>query len=242
VEAASPNIALAVEKVARLVVYRNARGLATFPYDIRVSNAGPDPAPDTVLRDTAPRGVRYVRIVKRPSQGACSILSSGRLLVCRLGDLVRGQSVDVSLIATAGPSAGASVTNIATARCTATTEGLCIAFDSARTRLLAPFAPPPTCDTVAVRPRALTASGNPQTLNVAVRRGTRAVVGATVVASGPGIAVTARTGSRGVAQMTLRPTTSGVLTIRLRGAKMCNAPPRVGIAAAAAGVGPSLTG
>jgi hypothetical protein len=42
--------------------------------------------------------------------------------------------------------------------------------------------------------------------------------------------------------MTLRPSTPGVLTVRLRSGKLCHAPPRVGIAAAAAGVGPSLTG
>ena len=232
-------IAISVRKLAPPRVFREANGTATIPYDMRVRNDGPIPATQTILRDPAPPGTRFIRIVKQPSQGSCSLENAGALLTCDLGTLVEAQSVNVKVEARVAARATApTVKNTATASCTTDPAAPCSEDRSATTRLLEPFTPPSAGKCViSTRPKALTASGKSQPLTVKAARGHAAVTGATVVISGPGIRDTGRTGPNGTVSTTLAPRTPGVLSVDVR-AEGCGTK-RIGIIAATS---PSLTG
>jgi uncharacterized repeat protein (TIGR01451 family) len=137
----TPQIALAVAKRAPVSAQISNAGVAAFAYDIRVSNAGPDPAPNTTLTDPAPSGARFVRITHQPSQNSCSITGNGSQLRCNLGTLIANQSVDVQVDVEVR-SSGGQTTNVATASCSPQPSTPCTAKASATTRLEAPFTPP----------------------------------------------------------------------------------------------------
>ena len=217
-------------------MFLDADGRASFVYEIRGSSTGP--APSATLRDVAPRGVTFTRIIDQPAPGVCSISRAGKLLTCS-GSLVAGQSYGIKVLASVTASAGTTITNTAFAACRPVPAALCVASDSATTRLIGLFLPPSTCATVSVSPKSLLVSGQPQTLVVRVRGGGRAVAGATVVVVGASVRGTANTGSTGVARITVTPVQPGVLAVGLRGERACSVQ-RVGVVAGS--VLPSLTG
>jgi hypothetical protein len=252
-----------VEKTAPRIAQLDADGQAAFAYDIRVRNVGPGPAPKTTLQDRAPSGARFVRITHQPSQVTCSIGSGGAVLSCRLGDLVPAQSVDVQVDVVVKGSGGATTTNVASASCQPEPTGPCSAQASATTRLIAPFKPPAakppaakppaakppaakppsskpvvTCATISITPSALTADGKPHDITVNVRSGGAGVAGAAVLFKGPGVLRVVRVGSDGSSVVTLTPRRAGILTVGLRGVRVCQVQ-KVGIAQVAT---PPVTG
>ena len=205
-------LALAVSKRAPVRVFRETDGRALVTYDIRVSNRDTRPTTATRLRDPAPAGSTFTRIVDQPSQKSCTIQNQGKLLSCDLGTLTQGQSVGIKVEATVEAGAADTITNTATATCKPTPAATCTASTTATTRLLDPFTPPVAPCQISTRPKALTANGKLQVLTVTLERGHNAVAGATVVISGPGISQTGRTGPNGTLSTTLAPQKPGVLT------------------------------
>jgi hypothetical protein len=137
-----PSVALAVSKTAPAEVHATAAGKATLRYKLAVRNGGPDLAPMVTLRDRAPAGVLFTRIVRQPSQGRCTFTAAGRELGCTLGDLVAVQSV--SLVVEAVASGGQrTVRNTAAAACTTQPAVPCTASAGAVTRVVPALLPPP---------------------------------------------------------------------------------------------------
>jgi hypothetical protein len=238
---APPNVKLLVTKNAPRFVYLGFGGHAALSYDIRVRNIGPDPAPGTTLRDPAPAGATFVRILHQPSQDSCSIGEAGKLLTCSLGTLVAAQSVEVRVLVGIRSSAPRTSRNVAVASCTPEPAPAAPCRDTAFavTRLLVPFKPPPVvCQRVSVTPAQLVGDGSAQAVTVRVHARLKPVSGATVVLAGPGIFQTVRTGSNGTASTTVIPTKSGLLLVGLRGGNACRTQ-RIGIVGAAA---PPFTG
>ena len=232
----APPVQLTLRKSAPATVFLDAEGRGSFVYEIRGSSTGP--APNATLRDVAPRGVTFTRIIDQPAPGVCSISRAGKLLTCS-GSLVAGQSYGIKVRASVTADAGTTITNTAVAACTPVPAAPCAARASATTRLIGLFLPPSACATVSVSPSSLFVTGQPQTLVARVRGGGSPVAGATVVVVGPAVRATANTGSTGVARITVTPTLPGVLTVGLRGERACSVQ-RVGIVAGS--VLPSLTG
>jgi hypothetical protein len=238
---APPNVKLLVTKIAPRFVYLGLDGRAALSYDIRVRNLGPDPAPGTTLRDPAPAGATFVRVLHQPSQDSCAIGAAGKLLTCNLGTLVAAQSVEVRVLVGIRASAPRTSRNVAVASCTPEPAPAAPCRDTgfAVTRLLVPFKPPPAaCQRISVTPAELVGDGSAQAVTVSVRARLKPVAGATVVLAGPGIFRTLRTGSNGTASTTVTPTKTGLLLVGLRGGNACRTQ-RVGIVGAAT---PPVTG
>ena len=216
--AGTPTIALAVDKQAPATAYRGADA-TTFAYDVRVSNAGPDPAPQTMLHDPAPSGGRFGKIVHQPAQGHCDVQQNGALLVCDLGTVQGGQTLSVRLPLTLPPTVKGPVTNTATASCTPTpATAACKAHGAATTKLLAPLKPAASCPAVSLAPSAFRANETQQ-VTVSVRPAART----SVALRGPGVHVDVHTSAAGKATATVTPTSAGTLTASTGGASRCNA-------------------
>ena len=84
-------------------------------YTLAVHNNGPASAPGVSLSDSLPSGVTFVSATASPS-GSC--FPSGSTVICALGTIASGATVNVEIKVTAG--APATVTNDATAISTAT--------------------------------------------------------------------------------------------------------------------------
>jgi hypothetical protein len=214
-----------VTKAAPSTAYLSNAGVAAFSYDIRVRNAGPDPAPHTTLTDRAPTGARFVRITRQPSQGSCSITGGGSQLHCSLGTLVANQSVDVQ-VDVAVRASGGNATNLAVASCTPEPSGPCTATTTATTRLLAPFTPPRrpalACPAVSVK-GSLRASGRPQTITISAAHNGNPAAGTRLHLGGAGVSRIVRLGPGGTATVTLSPTRPGTLTLSVPGVRGCAA-------------------
>ena len=214
-----PTIALSVDKSAPTKAYRGTDS-TSFAYDVRVSNAGPDPAPDTVLNDPAPAGGRFGRIIHQPAQGNCVVQHGGKSLACNFGTITAGQTLSVRLPVQIPGNAPGPVTNTATATCTPTPATTpCKATGSATTRLVAPLTPPRVCPAVVLSPSTFRANGVPQQTSVSVRP----PAATTVALRGPGVHVDVRTASSGKASATVTPTHAGTLTASANGGSGCAA-------------------
>ena len=142
-EANAPAIGLVVDKIAPARAFSAPDGLAPLAYDIRVGNDGTSTAPRTTLRDPAPAGVTFLRVVHAPSQGSCAITGSGKLLTCSFGDVVPGQSIAVRIAAgVATTRHPITTTNVASAACTPTPASTCAASARASTRIVPPLTAP----------------------------------------------------------------------------------------------------
>ena len=216
--AGDPEVALTITKTAPPTAFVGA-GVSAFVNDIRVSNDGPDPAPNVTLDDPGPGSSRFLRILQQPSQGSCAIRDQGRNLHCEFGTLPAHNLVGVVVLVGVRGSAGTTVRNTATAACSATGPTECVAVAGATTRLLA--GAPATCAAVTVSPSALVFDGGQHALRIGVRRAGAAVAGARLLLLGPGVVRTVRTGASGQVTTTVRPSRSGVLRVRLLGEPRC---------------------
>jgi uncharacterized repeat protein (TIGR01451 family) len=86
-------------------------------WELTVSNAGPDAAPDVTVTDTLPNQVDYLTNNLNPPAG-CSAF--GQTVTCNVGDLDKGQSVTFDIVtfvhpdAVVGSGGATSITNSAT--------------------------------------------------------------------------------------------------------------------------------
>ena len=79
-------------------------------YTVSVTNNGPNTAVGVTVSDTLPAGTGFVSAT--PSVGTCS---SSSPISCSLGDLVSGQNVTITVVASTSAATPASVTNTASA-------------------------------------------------------------------------------------------------------------------------------
>ncbi|HRC86666.1 MAG TPA: hypothetical protein PK413_13740, partial [Thermoanaerobaculia bacterium] len=94
-------------------------------YTLTLTNHGPGTASTVALSDTLPNGLSSA--VATPAQGSCAV--AGAVVSCQLGNLASPATVTVTIQATVGPSAPASLTN--TASVTAPGQDLVPANNSA---------------------------------------------------------------------------------------------------------------
>ena len=242
----TPQIDVQVIKDATPQVQLGQDGKATIAYSALVKNNGPNMANEVQLADPAPSGVSFVAITKQPDFGSCEI--SAALLTCKLGTM--GYGVQTLITWTATVSVTGTVTNTATATGTGGVDRVpANNVDDATTLVVAPFTPPkpkpkpPTrkpqakpgpkpkpviCSMLTVQPKLLKANGHKQTIRAIVRAKRKAVVGAKVHVVGPKLKVTAKTNKKGVARVQVRPSTAGLIQVRITNKKACNTQ-RIGV-------------
>ena len=242
----TPQIDVQVIKDATPQVQLGQDGKATIAYSALVKNNGPNMANEVQLADPAPSGVSFVAITKQPDFGSCEI--SAALLTCKLGTM--GYGVQTLITWTATVSVTGTVTNTATATGTGGVDRVpANNVDDATTLVVAPFTPPkpkpkpPTrkpqakpgpkpkpviCSMLTVQPKLLKANGHKQTIRAIVRAKRKAVVGAKVHVVGPKLKVTAKTNKKGVARIQVRPSTAGLIQVRITNKKACNTQ-RIGV-------------
>ena len=194
----------------------------TVNYSLSVSNKGPSTATNVRVADPAPAGISYQTAA--PSQGTCVVTAA--LVTCNLGTVNVGQTVTIAITARA-TSVG---THINTA--TVTGEGgpetnPADNSDTAQTVVPQPLQPPkpkpqpkPTpkpaatvCLSLTANPRTIPADGRPDRLRVVVKTSRKNERGIKVVVRGAGVNKSGRTGSKGVAVITVNPRNPGLITI-----------------------------
>jgi large repetitive protein len=106
-------------------------------YAITVTNNGPSAAQDVTVTDTLPAGTAFVSAT--PSQGSCAGTTT---VICSLGSIANGGVATISLVVNV--SAGAVITNTATA--TTTTSDTNSANNSATALTTVQAPPAPTAD------------------------------------------------------------------------------------------------
>ena len=74
----------------------------------------------------------------------------------------------------------------------------------------------------------LKGNGKTQKITVKVTKGKKAVAGATVKITGPGISKTVKTGKNGKVTLTVKPSKPGIIRVEILGAKACNTQ-RIGV-------------
>jgi uncharacterized repeat protein (TIGR01451 family) len=242
----TPQIDVQVIKDATPQVQLGQDGKATIAYSALVKNNGPNMANEVQLADPAPSGVSFVAITKQPDFGSCEI--SAALLTCKLGTM--GYGVQTLITWSATVSVTGTVTNTATATGTGGVDRVpANNVDDATTLVVAPFTPPkpkpkpPTrkpqakpgpkpkpviCSMLTVQPKLLKANGHKQTIRAIVRAKRKAVVGAKVHVVGPKLKMTAKTNKKGVARIQVRPSTAGLIQVRITNKKACNTQ-RIGV-------------
>jgi uncharacterized repeat protein (TIGR01451 family) len=229
----APNTDVAIQKDATAQVTLGSNGQATIVYDFAVKNNGPDPAANVTVSDPAPSGVTFTTVAQQPSQGSCSIQSGGALLTCTLGTLAAGQSVAIKVNATVTQTG--TITNTGTTTTTTPDTNPANNTDSAQTIVVAPLKPPvkppvapEICNTVAVTPKMLKANGKTQKITVKVTQGAKAVAGAKVKITGPGISKTVKSGKNGKVTVTVKPSKPGIIKVEIQNRKACNTQ-RIGV-------------
>jgi uncharacterized repeat protein (TIGR01451 family) len=73
-------------------------------YTVTVTNNGPDDATGVIVTDSLPAEVTYQSAT--PEQGSCS--EAAAIITCNLGDIANGDSVDITIVATADSSGTAT--------------------------------------------------------------------------------------------------------------------------------------
>jgi uncharacterized repeat protein (TIGR01451 family) len=236
----APKTDIAITKAATAQVTLGSNGKAAIAYDIRIQNNGPDPAANVTVNDPAPSGVVFDSVAQQPSQGSCSIQSSGALLSCVVGTLAAGQSVAVRVNATV--SVTGTITNTGTTTTDTPDTNPSNNTASAQTLVVAPVTPPTPkpkpepkpapeiCNTVDVTPKMVKANGKTQTIRVSVTKGgsKKGVTGASVQITGPGINKKMTVGKNGKAVVTVKPSKPGIIRVEVRNAKACNTQ-RIGV-------------
>ena len=191
----APKTDVAIQKDATAQVTLGSNGQATIVYDFAVKNNGPDPAANVTVADPAPSGVTFASVAQQPSQGSCSIQSGGALLACSIGTLAVGQSVAIKVNATVTQTG--TITNTGTTTTTTPETNTANNTDSAQTLVVAPVKPPvkppvvapEICNTVTVAPKTLKTAKTGKIV-VKVTQGKKAVAGAKIKITGPGISKT----------------------------------------------------
>ena len=213
-------------------------GTAPIVYNIVAKNNGPDAAQNVNVSDTAPDGVTFVSA--SAAKGSCAVASDGRSVQCTLGSLALNETVAITINATVS-STGTKV-NTVTVTTTTTETNTGNNAASASTVVTAPVTPPtptPTpkpkpkpspevCTTLVTTPKTVKATGKKQVIKVTVKTGTKPKAGVKVQISGAGISKVVSTGRNGTVKVTIKPSTPGLITLTITGAKGCNTQ-RIGV-------------
>jgi uncharacterized repeat protein (TIGR01451 family) len=188
-------------------------------YTIVVGNNGPDAATQVTLADPLPAGTTLVSV--STTQGSCT---GGAIINCNLGTIAKGQTVTITLLVTAN-QAGV-LTNTVTVVGKEPEANPANNRDTEETRVVAPVAPRApkkiVCDSFTATPKSLTV-GKKSTIVVRVTAGGKPAKGRNVVVKGAGISKSARTNSRGVARIVVKPRKAGIVTITVPQRLVCGA-------------------
>jgi len=232
---AAPKTDLAITKSATAQVTLSG-GKATITYDMKVTNNGPDAATAVTVSDPAPSGVTFAAVTQQPGQGSCSVASAGAVLNCTIGTLAVGQSVSFQVTGTV--TATGTMTNCATTVTTTPETNASNNQACASTVVVAPVTPPTPapkpkpapeiCNTVTVAPKVLKGNGKTQRIVIKVTQGNKAVAGAKIKVTGPGISKTATSGKDGRATVSFKPGKPGIVRIEIQNKKACNSQ-RIGV-------------
>jgi uncharacterized repeat protein (TIGR01451 family) len=87
-------------------------------YALAVTNHGPDPADDATAALLLPEGVGYDGATSTAGTCAAPTPAQPRLVVCQIGDLADGHTVEVTVTADVTAPTGSTLTALASARST----------------------------------------------------------------------------------------------------------------------------
>ncbi|MGH3080721.1 MAG: DUF11 domain-containing protein, partial [Gaiellaceae bacterium] len=188
-------------------------------YTIVVGNNGPDAATQVTLADPLPVGTTFVSV--STTQGSCT---GGAIINCNLGTIAKGQTVTITLVVTAN-QAGV-LTNTVTVVGNEPESNPANNRDTEQTRVLAPVVPRApkklVCDSFTATPKSLTV-GKKSAIVVRVTAGGKPAKGRKVVVKGAGISTSARTNSKGIARIVIKPRKAGIVTITVPQKLVCGA-------------------
>jgi uncharacterized repeat protein (TIGR01451 family) len=190
-------------------------------YTIVVGNNGPDAATEVTLADPLPAGTTFVSV--STTQGSCT---GGAIINCNLGTVAKGQTVTITLVVTAN-QAGV-LTNTVTVVGKEPESNPANNRDTEQTRVVAPVVPRAprklklVCDSFTATPKSLTV-GKKSTIVVRVTAGGKPAKGRKVVVKGAGISKSARTNSKGIARIVVKPRKAGIVTITVPQKLVCGA-------------------
>jgi uncharacterized repeat protein (TIGR01451 family) len=204
-------------------------GTAAITYNLVVKNNGPDAAANVKVADAAPANVSFVSATT--SAGSCT--TSAQALDCTITSLAPGASIAITVNATV--NATGTKTNVVIVTTTTPETTTTNNTASASTIVTAPVTPPKPpkpapeiCELLTATPKTLKATGKAQKIVVKVTKGKKAVNGAKVKITGPGISKTVKTGKNGKVIVTLEPGKPGIIRVQILGAKTCNTQ-RIGV-------------
>jgi uncharacterized repeat protein (TIGR01451 family) len=228
-----PRADIAVTKAATpAVVLPLGGGSAPIVYNLVVINNGPDPAANVKVADSAPVDVAFVSATT--SAGSC--VTTALALDCTVASLASGASVAITVNATVNQTG--TKTNVVTVTTTTPETNASNNTAQAPTVVTAPVTPPAVkpkpkplpevCDTLTAGPKTVAVTGRVQRIAVRVAEGAKAVAGARVRLTGPGISRTVRTGKNGKLVVAFKPSKPGIVKVAIVGAKACNSQ-RVGV-------------
>jgi hypothetical protein len=145
------------------------------------------------------------------------------VISCDLGTIPAGGSVTITVVgvaaATANPATNSAVV------VSATPEGNTANNTAvADIEIVGVFTPPPTCFTTSVvKPKELRA-GRAATVVISVRQAKKPMAGVKVRIRGAGIDKTVRTNKQGVARITIKPPTTGIVRVTVPSHATCTRP------------------
>ena len=205
-------------------------GTAAITYNIAAKNNGPDAAANVKVSDAAPAGVTFVSATT--GKGTCT--TTAQAVDCTISSLAVGESVPITINATV--SATGTMTNVVIISNTSppdtnpnnNTASASTVVNAPLTPPVVKPKPPEVCELLTVLPKTLKATGKAQKIVVKVTKGKKAVAGATVKITGPGISKTVKTGKNGKVVVTIKPGKPGIIKIAIQGAKTCNTQ-RIGV-------------
>jgi hypothetical protein len=182
------------------------------------------------VSDAAPADVTFVSATT--GKGTCT--TTAQALDCTISSLAVGESVPITINATV--SATGTKTNVVIiSNTTPPDTNPNNNTASASTIVTAPVTPPKPpkpapeiCELLTATPKTLKATGKAQKIVVKVTKGKKAVNGAKVKITGPGISKTVKTGKNGKVIVILEPGKPGIIRVQILGAKTCNTQ-RIGV-------------
>ena len=190
-------------------------------YTVTVRNTSQHTATEVVVTDPLPLDrVSFVSVTS--TQGTCTGVAP---MTCALGTIAPGGQVTITIVVRA--NVVGTVVNPARVVAREEEETLTDNEASTPTLVVQPQQPPAVCASLTLDRRGAQV-GRRVVVRAVVRDTERATMaGQRVLARGAGVNVAARTNAAGVARLTIRPRSAGVIRFRVAGTTACTAQMRV---------------